>query len=208
MSPAARTKVMHNPQGGAMSKGSLIAAAVFGAVLAVAPLASAQEEGYTPVPVIKGVKSLEAGAPAPDFTVKDLEGKPFVFSAERANRCQLLVFWSIFCEPCREEMPLIQKINDEYGAAGTLNVLAVNMDGEPFIDGIKGFLRQYKYSVKIILDELDAKGEQFAIADPYQVAGTPVIYLVDRAGKIAGSHLGRISETDLRAMISGVLEAK
>jgi len=191
-----------------MSTGSMVAAALLGAVLVAAPVAFAQEEGFTPVPVIKGVKSLEAGVKAPDFTVKDLEGKTFVFSSERGNRGQLLVFWSIFCEPCREEMPLIQKIADEYGAAGSLGVLAVNMDGEPFIDGIKGFLRQYKYSVKVILDELDAKGEQFAIADPYQVAGTPVIYLVDGTGTIAGSHLGRIGEADLRAMITRMLEAK
>jgi thiol-disulfide isomerase/thioredoxin len=187
-------------------------AAVLGGVivatLAVAPAAPAQEEGFTPVPVIKGVKSLEVGSKAPDFTVKDLEGKTFTFSDDLAKRGHLLVFWSIFCEPCREEMPLIQRIADEHRAAGNLAVLAVNMDGEPFIDGIKGFLRQYKYSVRVILDELDARGEQFAIADPYQVAGTPVIYLVDKAGTIAGSHLGRIGESDLRAMISRMLEAK
>jgi len=181
---------------------------VLGAVLSAAPHAGAQEPGFTPVPVIKGVKSLEVGLPAPDFIVKDLDGKAFDFSAERTQRAHLLVFWSIFCEPCREEMPVIQRIADEYKAAGSLDVLAVNMDGEPFIDGIKGFLRQYKYNVRVILDELDAKGEQFAIADPFQVAGTPVIYLVDAAGKIAGSHLGRISEADLRAMITRMLAAK
>jgi len=195
-----------------MSKGSRIAAAVLGgvlgAVLAAAPPASAQETGFTPIPVIKGVKSLETGLPAPDFTVKDLDGKTFSFADERTKRAHLLVFWSIFCEPCREEMPVIQRISDEYKAAGTLGVLAVNMDGEPFSDGIKGFLRQYKYSVRVILDELDAKGEQFAVADPFQVAGTPVIYLVDAEGKVAGSHLGRIGEADLRAMITSMLAAK
>ena len=190
-----------------MSKSFRLAAAVLGAVLAAAPFAGAQEQGFTPIPVIKGVKSLEIGLPAPDFTVKDLDGKSFAFSDERTKRAHLLVFWSIFCEPCREEMPVIQRIADEYLAAGTLAVLAVNMDGEPFIDGIKGFMKQNKYTVRVILDELDAKGEQFAIADPFQVAGTPVIYLVDAAGKIAGSHLGRIGEADLRALISRMLTA-
>jgi thiol-disulfide isomerase/thioredoxin len=180
---------------------------VLGAVLASAP-AGAQEQGFTPIPVIKGVKSLAGGLSAPDFTVKDLDGKTFVFGDERTKRAHLLVFWSIFCEPCREEMPVIQRIADEYKAAGSLDVLAVNMDGEPFSDGIKGFLRQYKYNLRVILDELDAKGEQFAIADPFQVAGTPVLYLVDAAGKIAGSHLGRIGEADLRAMITRMLAAK
>ena len=195
-----------------MSKGFGIAATVLGgvlgAMLVTAPPAGAQEQGFTPIPVIKGVKSLEVGLPAPDFTVKDLDGKTFAFGDERTQRAHLLVFWSIFCEPCREEMPVIQRISDEYKAAGTLGVLAVNMDGAPFIDGIKGFLKQYKYTVRVILDELDAKGEQFAIADPFQVAGTPVIYLVDSAGKVAGSHLGRISEADLRAMITQMFAAK
>jgi len=180
---------------------------VLGAVLSAAPPAGAQEQGFTPIPVIKGVKSLDGGRTAPDFTVKDLDGKTFVFGDERTKRAHLLVFWSIFCEPCREEMPVIQRIADEYLAAGTLAVVAVNMDGEPFIDGIKGFMKQNKYTIRVVLDELDAKGEQFAIADPFQVAGTPVIYLVDIAGKVAGSHLGRISEADLRALITRMLAA-
>jgi thiol-disulfide isomerase/thioredoxin len=195
-----------------MSKGSRIATVllggVFGAVLTAAPPVAAQEQAFTPIPVIKGVKSIEVGLPAPDFTVKDLDGKTFTFGEERTKRAHLLVFWSIFCEPCREEMPVIQRISDEYKAAGTLNVITVNMDGEPFIDGIKGFLRQYKYTLRVILDELDAKGDQFAIADPFQVAGTPVLYLVDAAGNIAGSHLGRIGEADLRVMITRMLAAK
>lgn len=191
-----------------MSKGFRFATVVFGVVMAVVPPALAQEQGFTPIPVIKGVKSLAVGLSAPDFAVKDLEGKLFRFSDERTKKAHLLVFWSIFCEPCREEMPVIQRIADEYKTTGTLNVLAVNMDGEPFIDGIKGFLRQNKYDLRVILDELDAAGDQFAIADPFQVAGTPVIYLVDAEGKIAGSHLGRIGEPDLRELITRMLAAK
>jgi len=191
-----------------MSKSFRFAAAVLGGVLAAAPFAGAQEQGFTPIPVIKGVKSLEIGQQAPDFTVKDLDGKIFTFSDENTKRAHLLVFWSIFCEPCREEMPVIQRIADEYKAAGSLNVLAVNLDGEPFSDGIKGFLLQNKYDVRVLLDELDAAGEMFVIADPFQVAGTPVIYLVDAAGVVAGTHLGRIGEADLRALITRMLAAK
>lgn len=191
-----------------MIKGQGLAAMLLGAILMAGLPAGAQEIGFTPIPVIKGVKSLAVGMPAPDFTVKDLDGKTYAFAGERTQKAHLLVFWSIFCEPCREEMPIIQRIADEYKAAGTLNVLAVNMDGEPFADGIKGFLRQNKYSIRVILDELDADGEQFAIADPFQVAGTPVIYLVDAKGNVAGSHLGRIGEGDLRALITQMLAAK
>jgi len=188
--------------------GAALGIALGSALAFSAAAVGAEELVYTPVPVLKGVKLLEKGTPAPDFSVKGVDGKVFRFADERTARAHLLVFWSIFCEPCREEMPLIERIATEFRGGGKLGVLAVNMDGEPFIDGIKGFLRQYKYSLQVLLDELDAKGEQFAIADPYHVAGTPVLYLVDAEGKIAGSHLGRIGEADLRAMISNVLGVK
>ena len=178
--------------------------AALGAAVVVSP-AAAEEPGFTPVPVIKGIKSLELGKPAPIFSVKDTEGKTFDFSTEQTKRAHVLVFWSIFCEPCREEMPVIEKLANEYRAEGKVEFVAVNMDGEPFLDGIKGFIRQYKYSFRIILDELDEKGETFSVADPYQVAGTPVLYLVDAEGKVAGSHLGRVGEADLKAMIAGML---
>jgi len=187
-----------------MRLGTRIGGAVVGAALAALAAAGpalAEDEGYTPVPVIKGIKALPNGTPAPAFKVRDTDGKEFDFGTAMKERPHLLVFWSIFCEPCREEMPVIERIKAEY--EGRLDVLAVNMDGEPFIDGIQGFLRQYKYSIRVLLDEL--RGEQFAVADPYQVAGTPVIYLVDATGTVRGSHLGRITEGDLRALIDGML---
>jgi thiol-disulfide isomerase/thioredoxin len=186
--------------------GAVLGAAL-GAAVAAAP-AAAEEQGFTPIPVIKGIQSLVDGKQAPVFSVKDTDGKVFDFSAERDKRAHVLVFWSLFCEPCREEMPVIEKLANEYRAAGNVEILTVNMDGAPFLDGIKGFIRQYKYSFRVLLDELDEKGETFAVADPYQVAGTPVLYLVNPAGKIAGSHLGRVSEADLKAMITAMLAAQ
>jgi hypothetical protein len=103
-------------------------------------------------------------------------------------------------------MPVIEKLHNEFKAEGKVALVAVNMDGEPFIDGIRGFLKQYKYSFPVILDEL--KGEEFVVADPYQVAGTPVLYLVDAQGTVQGSHIGRIGEGDLKALIAGMLGAQ
>lgn len=190
-----------------MRQGWRIGCAVAGAVLAaLAAPAAAEEEGFTPIPVIKGVKSLAPGMAAPDFKVKDVDGNLFDFAKEKLKRAHVLIFWSIFCEPCREEMPIIEKLHNEYKAGGAVALVAVNMDGEPFIDGIHGFLKQYKYTFPVILDEL--QGEDFVIADPYQVAGTPVLYLVDAQGRVQGSHLGRIGEGDLKALLAGMLAAK
>ena len=49
---ARRTDGTDHSQGGTMSKGFGIAAAVLGVLLATAPPAGAQEQGFTPIPVI------------------------------------------------------------------------------------------------------------------------------------------------------------
>jgi thiol-disulfide isomerase/thioredoxin len=169
--------------------------------------AFAQEKAVTPlsggVPVIEGIKPLEDGATAPDFAVKDTEGKTFDFAGEKGKAPSILVFWSIFCEPCRAEMPIVQRLHEKYRDA--LTVLAVALDGEPLKNSIVGFVKQEGYTFRILIDELDGK-EMFKVADPYGVGGTPTIYLVDRAGKIAFAKVGRIKEEDLEKAIQSVLK--
>jgi thiol-disulfide isomerase/thioredoxin len=176
--------------------------------LLVSPGAFAQEKTMTPlsggVPMIEGIKPLEAGAAAPDFTIKDTGGVPFHFAAEAAGKPTLLVFWSIFCEPCRIEMPIIQKLYEKHKDAG-LSVLAVALDGEPLKNSIVGFVKQEGYTFRVLIDELDEK-EMFKVADPYGVGGTPTIYLVDRAGKVALAKVGRFKEEDLEKAIQSVLK--
>lgn len=172
---------------------------------AVTTGAVAEDDGtsYSPIPVIKGMKLLPEGTEAPVFIVQDAEGKDYDFSLHSKEKAHIIIFWSIFCEPCREEMPVIEQIYGEFKDKG-VDVLAVNLDGEPFLTSIRGFLKQYKYSFRVLLDALE--GDTFKIADPYQVAGTPVLYLIDGKGQVFTGHLGRITAKDLRALINGMLE--
>ena len=177
------------------------------AALLVCSGAFAQEKSVTPlsggVPMIEGIKLLEVGAAAPDFTIKDTEGKVFNVGEERGKAPFILVFWSIFCEPCRVEMPIVQRLHEKYRDA--LTVLAVALDGEPLKNSIVGFVKQEGYTFRVLIDELDEK-EMFKVADPYGVGGTPTIYLVDRGGKIALAKIGRFKEEDLEKAVQSVLK--
>ena len=170
--------------------------------------AFAQEKNMTPlsggVPMIEGIKPLEAGAVAPDFKIRDTEGKVFNVGEEKGKAPFILVFWSIFCEPCRIEMPILQRLYEKHKDAG-LSVLAVALDGEPLKNSIVGFVKQEGYTFRVLIDELDEK-EMFKVADPYGVGGTPTIYLVDRAGKVALAKVGRFKEEDLEKAIQSVLK--
>ena len=176
--------------------------------LLVSSGAFAQEKSAPPpsgsVPMIEGIRPLDAGVAAPDFTIRDTQGAPVHFAEDRAKKPTLLVFWSIFCEPCRLEMPIIQKFYEKHRDAG-LSVLAIALDGEPLKNSIVGFVKQEGFTFRILIDELDEK-EMFKVADPYGVGGTPTIYLVDRAGKVVFAKVGRFKEEDLEKAIQSVLK--
>jgi len=175
--------------------------------LLVSSGAFAQEKSMTPlsggIPIIEGIKPLESGAAAPDFAVKDTEGKAFNFGEEKGKAPSILVFWSIFCEPCRVEMPIVQRLHEKYRDA--LTVLAVALDGEPLKNSIVGFVKQEGYTFRVLIDELDEK-EMFKVADPFGVGGTPTIFLVDRAGKVTFARIGRFKEEDLEKAIQSALK--
>ncbi|MBI5016672.1 MAG: TlpA family protein disulfide reductase [Deltaproteobacteria bacterium] len=167
-----------------------------------------EKKSMTPldIPMIGDIQMRKVGDTAPDFALTDLDGKPFDLKKNGSQRVNLLVFWSIFCEPCKAEMPLIQRLYDQYKGKG-FDVLAVAMDGEPMKKSIQGLVRQQGYTFRVFIDKL-AADESFVVADPYGVAGTPTLYLVDRAGKITLAEVGQTSREVLEKAIQKALEAK
>ncbi len=187
----------------------IVALACAGLLAAGAALAEGKKKGeMTPldVPTIGDIQMLKPGDAAPGFKLEDLAGKTFDFEKSAPQKVHMLVFWSIFCEPCKAEMPLIQRIYDQYKEKG-LEILAIAMDGEPMKKSIQALVRQQGYSFRVLIDKL-APDETFVVADPYGVAGTPTIYLVDRKGKIAFGDVGTTSKDVLEEAIRKVLDAK
>ncbi len=156
------------------------------------------------IPMIEGIKMLEVGVSAPDFSIKDTAGTPFTLSAEKGKKSVLIVFWSIFCEPCRAEMPAIQKLYEKYKDKG-LDVVSVALDGEPLKTSIIGFVKQEGYTFRVLIDELDSQ-EMFKVADPYGVGGTPTVYLVDKGGKVVLAKAGLLKEEELDKAVRALLK--
>lgn len=179
-------------------------------VLALRPMpAFPQEKSMTPlsggIPMIEGIKMLEVGAAAPDFAIKDTDGNLYSLASEKGKKASILIiFWSIFCEPCRAEMPAIQKLYEKYRDKG-LDVVSVALDGEPLKTSITGFVKQEGYTFRVLIDELDAQ-EMFKVADPYGVGGTPTMYLLDRTGKVVLGKAGLLKEEELDKAVRALLK--
>lgn len=186
---------------------AITAAVALAASVSLAPASARAQESkggsYTKIPTVKGIQSLEVGAPAPDFKVTDLAGKEFHLKDCCGKDAVLLFFWSFFCGPCREEIPMINEMTKLYSGKG-LQVVGVNLDGAEMKKAITKFVETEKIEFRIVFDEL--VGDSFLVADPYGVAGTPALFILDKDGKIAFTSLGAVTGQQLKEEIEKVVK--
>ena len=122
----------------------------------------------------------EADGPAPDFTLKSKEGSNIRLQDLRGE-VVLLNFWASWCGPCREEMPLMDKIYKDYKDLG-FTILAVNVD-EDSADADR-FLAAVPVSFPVVYDN------QSKVSELYKVDAMPTTILIDRDGNKRFLHRG------------------
>lgn len=112
------------------------------------------------------------GDTAPNFTLNKVNGEELSLSDFRGKKV-FLNFWATWCEPCRIEMPDIQRLHEEQQ---NVQVLAVNMQEER--GKVINFLFTNAYTFPALLDP------QRETATDYLVRGIPTTYFIDENGVI------------------------
>src|SRR6202007_690269 len=111
-----------------MKKTALIAVAVIAAIVLAAHYADKFTRLHVSGGNVSRADNASSGKPAPDFTLKDLDGKNVELSQYR-GKVVLVNFWATWCEPCRVEIPWLIEMQQKYGAKG-FTVLGIAMDDE------------------------------------------------------------------------------
>ena len=88
----------------------------------------------------------------------------------------VLNMWASWCEPCREEMPMLQKTHEKIASQGGL---VLGIDTQDASDAAKEFLAESKATFPSLRDKDKAYGREFG------VTGYPETFLIDRQGRIA-----------------------
>jgi len=148
-----------------------VATACKTAVLALAALLAASVSQAAMPPV---------GSVAPDFTLKSNGGKNLKLSEFR-GQVVMINFWATWCGPCREELPLLNRIQEQYRKAG-FKLLGVNIDDRP--EAAQAMARNLGIRFPILFDT-DKR-----VSRRYDVNAMPSTLLIDRDGKVRYLHLG------------------
>lgn len=122
----------------------------------------------------------EVEGEAPDFTLKSKAGNNIRLQDLRGE-VVLLNFWASWCGPCREEMPLMEEIYQQYKDLG-FTILAVNVDEDP-ADADR-FLSSVPVSFPVVYDS------QSKVSEMYKVDAMPTTILIDRDGQKRFLHRG------------------
>lgn len=122
----------------------------------------------------------ELNAIAPPFELPDLTGNIIKLSTLRGTPV-IINFWATWCEPCRDEMPSLERLQSKL-AGKPFEVLTVNY-GEG-IPGITRFLARNRLTLPVLLDP----DKESAAA--WGAGGLPMTFLVDAEGRVRYSAFG------------------
>ena len=132
------------------------------------------------------------GAPAPDFALRDLDGKVVTLS-ELDGNVVWVNFWATWCRPCKKELPTIQKLYDEKRDGG-LVVLAVNYQESD--DEAREWMANAGLTVPVLLDRSGG------VYDQYRLQGLPDSFFISRDGKLAALQYGEMTESKMRERLA------
>ena len=115
---------------------------------------------------------LRVGATAPPATLAALDGQR-ISTTQLLGQVVILTFWATWCEPCREELPLLSRYADQHAGAG-LRVLGFGLDSPDELPEVRKVARTLSFPVGLLANS-SAPGHG-------RIWRLPVNFTVDRAG--------------------------
>jgi thiol-disulfide isomerase/thioredoxin len=130
----------------------------------------------TPIPV-----GSQVGNRAPDFALKDLDGKDVKLS-DFQGKIVMINFWAVWCGPCKDELPFIQAISDSWSGKG-VQVLAIAVKENEQLDTVQQYITQNSYTFQVLFDSQ-------GINSVYNATYLPTTFFIDKEGIIKKIQVG------------------
>jgi len=146
-----------------------------------------------------------AGTPVGEFVALDAEGRAAPFALWRGSSPAVVFFWSLFCQPCREEFGWLKNLAAHPPVPG-LKVLAVNVDSPKLRPQAARFLAAQGTAITGVFDR-EREGGHYEIAGLFGVSSTPSTFLVGTDGTVHAAWSGDVDEATLAAGIRANLAA-
>jgi cytochrome c biogenesis protein CcmG/thiol:disulfide interchange protein DsbE len=136
------------------------------------------------------------GELAPDISLPPLEGGEERSLADYRGQVVVLNYWASWCEPCRDESPLLErwhrKISKQDATVLGVDVLDVTSDAQDFIE-------KYGLTYPHLRDKDGSTQEDFGIV------AYPETFVIDRGGRILATQRGPVNDEFMRENVAPLL---
>jgi peroxiredoxin len=134
------------------------------------------------------------GQVPPQFSGVALDGSRFDLGALR-GRVVVVNFFATWCDNCRAELPLLQRVYAQRHAAG-LDMVTVDFNDS---GDARAFLAPYGLGFPAMLDGSSRVGQA------YLVSALPVTFFIGRDGRVAHVFHGQLSDATLATSLDGLV---
>lgn len=150
-----------------------------------------------PIPAV-----IAKGKKPPTFEAKSIAGKTIKFPQDYEGRLVLLDIWATWCGPCREELPNLRRVYEEFHSQG-FDVLGVSIDDPDNREKFEKFLKDNDMSWQQVNED---EGFDGRISTMFGVRGVPFGLLVDGKSGVVVADGSALRGPNLRETIERRLE--
>jgi cytochrome c biogenesis protein CcmG/thiol:disulfide interchange protein DsbE len=137
------------------------------------------------------VKAVERGetpaAPAFDLPVLG-DKEDSITLASLRGKAVVLNFWASWCEPCKEEAPMLEEVWQEYRDR---DVVVLGVNAQDFTSDARGFVERYGMTYPVVHD---GPGSSLG---RYGLTGFPETWWIDPEGRLVAYHQGPVEREDI-----------
>jgi len=132
----------------------------------------------------------------PDFRGRDGSTHSL---AELRGHPAVVNFWATWCGPCKEEMPRLQKLADNYQARG-VRFIAVSLDAPDTQNKIDTVIAKRGFRLDIWTGATDQTLAQLKLGEL-----VPATLILDEQGEVIGKIEGEARDKDVRSRLEWLL---
>ena len=162
-----------------------------------------KDKNFLKVNALKIVKVVETPTLPVDakLSLNDLSGVSQDLKTY-SGRYVVVNFWATWCVPCKEEMPDLSAIQNDYAPLG-VQVIGATADEEKDKTKVLKFIREVKVNFPVWLGLTNQQMLDFGVGKVL-----PATVIVNREGKIVWRKIGKIDAKELREELDKLLDAK
>jgi thiol-disulfide isomerase/thioredoxin len=127
-----------------------------------------------------------------NLALKDSKGQTWEYKKHGAGRLMLLDFWGTQCVYCRDSMPTLNRLHQQYGSSG-LEVIGIAIEAGKDERREAEAVNKMCSSMLVTYRQLMGRSGSFDVSDGsnFKIKGLPTLMLISEQGDVIWHHVGR-----------------